>query len=78
MTKQYEFPAKGLPYLLVLPQMTVVVVFFFLPAAQAIWQSFYLQDPFGGRVIFVGLENYAKLFSDPSYGATPTFSSFPR
>jgi sn-glycerol 3-phosphate transport system permease protein len=70
MTKQYEFPAKVLPYLLVIPQMTVVFVFFFLPAGQAIWQSFYLQDPFGGRVIFVGLENYVKLFSDPSYGAS--------
>jgi len=68
MAKQYEFPTRGLPYLLVLPQMAIVVVFFFLPAGQAIWQSFYLQDPFGGKVIFVGFENYVKLFRDPSYG----------
>jgi len=67
MQKQYEFSSRGLPYLLVLPQMVVVFVFFFWPAAQAIWQSFFLQDPFGGRVIFVGLENYINLFSDPSY-----------
>ncbi len=72
MTKQYEFKAKGLPYLLVLPQMVVVVLFFFWPAAQAIWQSFFLQDPFGGRVIFVGMENYTRLFTDSSndYGAS--------
>jgi sn-glycerol 3-phosphate transport system permease protein len=70
MVQQYEFKAKGLPYLLVLPQMIVVFVFFFWPSFQAIWQSFFLQDPFGGRVIFVGLTNYTRLFTDPdsSYG----------
>jgi sn-glycerol 3-phosphate transport system permease protein len=67
MAKQYEFPSRGLPYLLVLPQMAIVFVFFFWPAAQAIWQSFYLQDPFGGTVIFVAFENYTKLFADSSY-----------
>jgi len=71
MTKQYEFRSKGLPYLLVLPQMVIVFIFFFWPSAQAVWQSFFLQDPFGGRVIFVGFENYIKLFSDPDY-----FSAF--
>lgn len=68
MAKQYEFPSRGLPYLLVLPQMVIVVLFFFLPSAEAVWQSFFLQDPFGGRVIFVGFENYLNLFADPSYG----------
>ena len=70
MTKQYEFPSKGLPYLLVLPQMVIVFMYFFWPSAQAIWQSFFLQDPFGGRVIFVGFENYVKLFQDPDYWAS--------
>ncbi len=70
MAKQYEFPSKGLPYLLVLPQMVIVFLFFFWPSAQAIWQSFFLQDPFGGRVIFVGFENYSKLFNDPDYWAS--------
>ncbi len=67
MKKQYEFSSRWLPYFLVLPQMIVVFVFFFWPSAQAIWQSFFLQDPFGGRMIFVGIENYTKLFADPSY-----------
>ena len=69
-SKQYEFKAKGLPYLLVTPQMVIVFIFFFWPAAQAIMQSFYLQDPFGGRLIFVGLENYTNLFTNPdsNYG----------
>lgn len=67
MTKQYEFKAPVLPYLLVLPQMVIVFIFFFWPAAQAIMQSFYLQDPFGGKMIFVGLQNYSKLLADPDY-----------
>lgn len=66
-SKQYEFKSPILPYLLVLPQMVIVFIFFFWPAAQAILQSFYLQDPFGGRMIFVGFQNYAKLFADPDY-----------
>lgn len=73
MAKQYEFKAKALPYLLVLPQMVIVFIFFFWPAAQAIWQSFFLQDPFGGKMIFVGLENYIKLFTDPTVGYWQSF-----
>jgi sn-glycerol 3-phosphate transport system permease protein len=67
MAKQYEFPASALPYLLVLPQMVIVVVFFFWPAAQAMWQSLFIQDAFGLSLTFVGLENYLKLFKDPLY-----------
>lgn len=73
MPKQYEFKSAWLPYLLVLPQMTVVVLFFFWPAVQAVWQSFFLQDPFGGKVIFVGLENYTRLFTDSSYSYGESF-----
>ncbi len=67
MSKQYEFPSRRLPYLLVLPQMVVVFVFFFWPAAQAVWQSLFIQDPFGLSMIFVGVENYGKLLKDPAY-----------
>jgi len=73
MAKQYEFKAKFLPYWLVLPQMLIVFVFFFWPSAQGLWQSFFLQDPFGGRMIFVGLENYLRLFTDASYSYGESF-----
>ncbi len=73
MAKQYEFRIKGLPYLLVLPQMVIVFIFFFWPAAQAIWQSFFLQDPFGGQYIFVGLENYKALFTDEASAYAQSF-----
>jgi sn-glycerol 3-phosphate transport system permease protein len=76
MAKQYEFRTSGLPYLLVLPQMIVVILFFFWPAAQAVWQSFFLQDPFGGTMLFVGLENYTKLFKDPTYWQSFEVSCF--
>lgn len=59
--------------MLVLPQMVIVVVFFFWPSAQAIWQSFFLQDPFGGKLIFVGIDNYLKLFFDPSSSYIDSF-----
>jgi len=73
MAQQYEFKSRRLPYLLVLPQMLVVFVFFFWPSLQGLWQSFFLQDPFGGRMIFVGLENYTRLFTDSSNGYLDSF-----
>jgi len=42
-------------------------VFFFWPAVQAGWYSFQLQDAFGERTQFVGLANFAALFSDANY-----------
>ena len=73
MEKQYEFHSKFLPFFLVLPQMIIVILFFFWPALQGVWQSFFVQDPFGGRVVFVGLSNYLKLFTDPAYAYGESF-----
>lgn len=67
MSTQYEFRSRWLPYVLVLPQMLIVFTFFFWPSVQALWQSFFVQDPFGGKVVFVGLTNYIRLFTDPAY-----------
>jgi sn-glycerol 3-phosphate transport system permease protein len=54
--------------------MVIVFIFFFWPSAQGLWQSFFLQDPFGGRMIFVGLENYTRLFTDASYSYGESFT----
>ncbi len=67
MEKRVVFNHKILPYLLVLPQLAVTVIFFFLPAGQAMWQSFRLEDAFGLSSEFVGLANYAELLSSPDY-----------
>jgi sn-glycerol 3-phosphate transport system permease protein len=67
MEKRVVFRSSWLPWLLLLPQMTVILVFFFWPAAQAILQSMQQQDAFGTSVEFVGLANFRQLFADPSY-----------
>lgn len=67
MEKRVVFNHKTLPYLLLAPQLLVTVIFFFLPAGQALWQSFHLDDPFGLSSSFVGLDNFKELFSQPAY-----------
>ena len=67
MEKRVTFDNRVLPYLLLLPQMAVTIVFFFWPTAQAIWQSVLLEDAFGGNSRFVWFENFERLFSDPGY-----------
>jgi sn-glycerol 3-phosphate transport system permease protein len=67
MEKRVLFRSAWLPWLLVAPQMTVILVFFFWPASQAIWQSMQSEDAFGISSAFVGLENFQTLFDDPAY-----------
>lgn len=67
MEKRVVFSHKTLPYLLLAPQLIVTVVFFFLPAGQAMWQSFRLEDPFGLSSNFVGFSNFIELFSNSDY-----------
>ena len=79
MEKRVVFRSAWLPYALVAPQLAITLVFFFWPAAQAIWFSFQLQDAFGLRTEFVGLANFERLFADErylaSFGTTAVFSS---
>ncbi|MBR1088914.1 sn-glycerol-3-phosphate ABC transporter permease UgpA [Bradyrhizobium manausense] len=67
MQKQAIFQSKLLPYLLVAPQLAVVLIFFYWPALQAVIQSFLLQDAFGLSSNFVWFDNYIELFKDPAY-----------
>jgi len=79
MTRRVVFEGRVLPYVLLAPQIAITLVFFFWPAAQAVWQSFLLQDAFGLRQTFVGFENFRTLVSDPLYlgaaGRTLVFST---
>lgn len=59
-----------MPYALVAPQLAIVLIFFYWPAAQAVIQSFLLQDAFGLSTSFVWFENYVELFGDPAYFET--------
>ncbi|MBA4264531.1 MAG: sn-glycerol-3-phosphate ABC transporter permease UgpA [Comamonadaceae bacterium] len=67
MEKRVRFKSAWLPWMLVAPQMAVVLVFFFWPAAQALYQSFLTQDPFGMSTEFVGMENFQRLWDDNTY-----------
>jgi sn-glycerol 3-phosphate transport system permease protein len=53
--------------MLLAPQLAITLIFFFWPAGQAIYQSLFIQDAFGFRMIFVGLENFQVLLADPLY-----------
>ncbi|OGA18906.1 MAG: glycerol-3-phosphate transporter permease [Betaproteobacteria bacterium RIFCSPLOWO2_02_FULL_66_14] len=70
MEKRVVFRSAWLPYALVAPQIAITLVFFFWPAAQAVWYSLHLQDAFGLKVQFVGLANFATLFKDSNYLAS--------
>jgi sn-glycerol 3-phosphate transport system permease protein len=68
--KRVRFRHRWLPWVLIAPQMAIVLIFFFWPAAQALWQSFMLEDAFGTSSQFVGLENFQRLFADDTYLAS--------
>jgi sn-glycerol 3-phosphate transport system permease protein len=67
MRRKVIFSGTALPYALLAPQLAITVVFFFWPAAEAVWYSFLRQDAFGISTQFVGLENFEDLFADPLY-----------
>ena len=73
------FGNRGLPYLLLLPQVAVTLIFFIWPASQAIRQAFQLEDAFGLSSRFVWFDNFIALFTNPQYlnsfGVTLVFSA---
>ena len=70
MEKRVRFKSKWLPWALVAPQVAIILVFFYWPAAQALLQSVMVDSPFGGNREFVGLDNFRQLFGDPGYLAS--------
>nr|WP_254444507.1 MULTISPECIES: ABC transporter permease subunit [unclassified Ruegeria] len=59
---------------MLLPQLTIIAIFFYWPAGWAIQSSFYLQDPFGFGSTFVGAENYTDLAKSSEYLRTTWFT----
>lgn len=66
-SKRTVFKNRWLPYLLVLPQVLVTLVFFFWPAGKSLYLSLFRSPPFGGRDLFVGLDNFVALLTDTQY-----------
>jgi len=67
MEKRVVFKNKILPYFLVAPQIIITLVFFIWPAFMALYQSVQQEDAFGLSTVFVGLENFKYILSDPIY-----------
>ena len=52
---------------LLAPQLLILLFFFFIPSWKALSLALVQVDPFGGRVLFVGLRNFTDLFASESY-----------
>ena len=77
--KRVQFEHSSIPYLFVAPQIIIIAVFFLWPAAQAIYQSFLLEDAFGLSTQFVWFRNYTDTIFSQSWlqaaGFTLIFST---
>jgi sn-glycerol 3-phosphate transport system permease protein len=65
--KRTVFRNRWLPYLLVLPQVVVTLVFFFWPAFDSLRLALFRASPFGDKLLFVGLQNFTQLLTSPDY-----------
>ena len=74
--KTAGFTTRWLPILLLLPQLSIIAIFFYWPAIYAMQSSFYLQDPFGFGSTFVGWENYTSLLNSSEYMKVTRFTVF--
>ena len=55
---------------LLVPALAVFAVFVFYPLAKVVWLSAQGTDIFGQAAGFVGVKNFATIFSDPQFGDT--------
>jgi sn-glycerol 3-phosphate transport system permease protein len=67
MDRRTIFNGRLLPYLLLAPQLLLTIFFFYWPAGDAAWSSLLAEDAFGQGSIFVGLDNFHDLLTDPLY-----------
>ena len=78
MNQKIYYHNKLLAYLFIAPQILITLIFFIWPAAQALYQSFLVEDAFGLGSEFVWFENFIFLFEDEyyldSFGRTALFS----
>jgi len=61
------FRNRILPYLLLLPSAALVLVFFIYPAVQSLELSLYRVHRVRGVKLYVGLENFERLFTSTTY-----------
>lgn len=76
MERRAYYRNKALPWLLIAPQVLLVLVFFYWPTAQALYWAFTLEQPWGGGNAWVGFDNFAAIFADARYWITVARSAF--
>lgn len=70
MERRAYYRNPVLPWLLVAPQLLLVLVFFYWPTSQALYWAFTLEQPWGGGNEWVGLDNFSAVFGDSRYWGT--------
>ncbi|MCI0754085.1 ABC transporter permease subunit [Teichococcus vastitatis] len=70
MERRATFRAPLLPWLLVLPQLLIVFVFFYWPSGEAFRWAFTLEQPWGGGREWVGWQNFLEIFVSTHYWAS--------
>lgn len=76
MERRAFFSNGSLPWLLIGPQLLLVMVFFYWPTTQALYWAFTLEQPWGGGNSWVGWDNFLSIFRDGEYWSTVVRSAF--
>lgn len=76
MERRAFFRNDTLPWLLIGPQLLLVLVFFYWPTSQALYWAFTLEQPWGGGNSWVGWDNFLSIFRDNEYWSTVIRSAF--
>jgi len=72
--KKVQFKNNFIPYLFLLPQLSIVVIFFIWPSSMAIYYSFVSEDAFGTSSEFVWFDNYKDILFDSQYYSSVIFT----
>ncbi len=67
---------KIIPYLLLVPTFLVIILFIYIPAISSFKMSFFRENKFGTKTMFVGLDNFEKIFKNPEYINIALFTLF--
>ena len=76
MERRAYYRNGTLPWLLIAPQLLLVLVFFYWPTAQALYWAFTLEQAWGGGNTWVGMDNFLSIFRDREYWTTVARSAF--
>lgn len=76
MERRAYYRNGTLPWLLIAPQLLLVLVFFYWPTVQALYWAFTLEQAWGGGNTWVGFDNFLSIFRDREYWTTVARSAF--